>query len=374
MEFPAGSRYINPENGKRNHMAEKSKRVTLARVASACGVSVTAVSSILNNDPKYRVSEATRELVLRKVKELKYIPNSAARSLITRQNRTVGLLFYSIKDRCYSDIMELVQYELAKHGYASVFAFWNGSSLAKSFDLLLRRGVDGIITNAPESFLRDLVFDIPLVLYGCGSTTHDAVVVDRATPLPEIMDYLRQNGHRRFGYICNRENEPRYEVFADYLGRHKLELRSEWAVRTRNCNLERAEAMRSILSCKERPTAMILQNDISAMICMSLASEAGLRIPEEMSFVGFDNLFESRYSIPPLTTLDIRQEETAMKLVEILMKRLAQPELPPMREHITPYLVMRQSCAPTPEFLAEKSAKRIFESRFQANTVGAEPR
>ena len=155
---------------------EKKKRVTLVDLAACCGLSKTAVGAILSHDPKYKVSPETKDMVLALARKMDYKPNLAAKALVSRKHYTVGMLFYSVKDRCYSEIMAAAQQKLAEKGYASLFAFWEDSDFMSAFNMLADHGVDGIITNAPEELAQTLPADMPVVLYGFSSQTRDAVL------------------------------------------------------------------------------------------------------------------------------------------------------------------------------------------------------
>lgn len=323
---------------------EKKKRVTLIDLAASCGLSKTAVGAILSNDPKYKVSPATRKKVLETARKMDYKPNLAAKALVSRKHYTIGMLFYSVKDRCYSEIMAAAQQKLTEKGYASLFAFWEDSDFMSAFDILADHGVDGIISNATEDLAQLLPMDMPTVLYGFSSKTRDAVLVDRRTSILKMLNLLYDHGHRKFGYLCNPAPEPRYQAFLDFLASKNLPVREEWIVPSGTAMNVRKNAMKKILKCPEHPTAIIVQNDVGAMAAMAAAAEAGLRIPEDISFVGFDNILESYCTVPALTTLDIHVEETAAHLVDLLLKRIQNPQLPIMSYRIEPELVLRQSC------------------------------
>ena len=324
---------------------EKKKKVTLVDLAACCGLSKTAVGAILSHDPKYKVSPETKDMVLALAKKMNYKPNLAAKALVSRKHYTVGLLFYSVKDRCYSEIMAAAQQKLAERGYASIFAFWEDSSFLSAYNVLADHGVDGIISNAPEDLADALPPDMPVVLYGCASFRHDAVLVDRSRAIRKVLEYLYENGHRNFGYLCNPTPEPRYRAFLDFLNEKQLPVHPEWIKPTSNNIDVREAAMKEILECRNLPTAIIVQNDVTAMAAMAIAVNAGIKVPEQISFVGFDNILESRYAVPALTTLDIRIDETAVHLVELLMNRIEKPKSPVMFHWIEPELVRRKSCA-----------------------------
>lgn len=323
---------------------EKKKRVTLVDLAACCGLSKTAVGAILSHDPKYKVSPETKDMVLALARKMDYKPNLAAKALVSRKHYTVGMLFYSVKDRCYSEIMAAAQQKLAEKGYASLFAFWEDSDFMSAFNMLADHGVDGIITNAPEELAQTLPADMPVVLYGFSSQTRDAVLVDRRAAIRKVLNYLYDNGHRDFGYLCNPAPEPRYQAFLDFLHSKHLRVHREWMKPTVNDINAREAAMKEILACRSCPTAIIVQNDVTAMAAMAIAVNAGVKVPEQISFVGFDNILESRYAVPALTTLDIRIEETAAHLADLLMKRIKNPKTPVMSCRIEPELVLRKSC------------------------------
>ncbi len=324
-------------------MQKKAPKVTLASVARDCGLSITAVSSILNNDPNYKASEQSRKLVHESAARLNYKPNLAARALITRRHHTVGLLFYSIQDRCYSEIMAAVGQELAAHGYAALFAFWGESGFEAALNLLLDHGVDGIISSAPEHRFTGHILDVPLVLYGVKCKSHDAVIVDRGTALRKLLEQLYKGGHRDFAYVGNAELEPRYPEFLNFLETHKLEARPEWIHAGDNTLAAREAGLKAILAGGRLPGVVVVQCDVQAMVMMSQAVAAGVRIPDEMGFIGFDNISESRYAAAPLTTLDTRIGQSAAWLVELLLNRMKNPSQPIQFRHLEPEIVIRSS-------------------------------
>ncbi len=324
-------------------MQKKAPKVTLASVARDCGLSITAVSSILNNDPNYKASEQSRKLVHESAARLNYKPNLAARALITRRHHTVGLLFYSIQDRCYSEIMAAVGQELAAHGYAALFAFWGESGFEAALNLLLDHGVDGIISSAPEHHFTGHILDVPLVLYGVNCKGHDAVIVDRGTALRKLLEQLYEAGHRDFAYLGNSELEPRYPEFLNFLEAHQLSVRPGWIHPANNSPAALEAGMKAILARRRRPGVVVMQNDVQAMAAMSQAAAAGVRIPDEMGFIGFDNIGESRYAAAPLTTLDTRIDQSAAWLVELLLNRMKNPLQPVQFRRIEPEIIIRSS-------------------------------
>ena len=135
-----------------------------------------------------------------------------------------------------------------------------------------------------------------------------------------------------------------YDVTICSRGRKSTFLEKVSSVKTVSADKSDEAAMKEILACRSCPTAIIVQNDVTAMAAMAIAVNAGVKVPEQISFVGFDNILESRYAVPALTTLDIRIEETAAHLADLLMKRIKNPKTPVMSCRIEPELVLRKSC------------------------------
>ncbi len=319
--------------------------VTMRDIARAAQVDPSVVSAVLNGSKSIRVSEKKRELVLSLVKKMNYRPNITARSLITRKSFSVGLLFFSTRDRFYAEMMGELQTQLMHRGYVGIYAFWNDDSeIDKAYSTVLSRGVDGIITCHNDPTL--IPKDTPTVIFGGYQPDFDCVQVDYQAAIRQSLAYLTGLGHRKIGFLSASAGSQRYEFYRLLLGEFGLAFNPDWVGEGSGFFSDAYEAAIRLLKREDRPTALIVKNDTAAIAAINAAGALGISVPDDLSILGFDNIEEAEYSRPPLTTNGNSIKSVVTLLINTLFERMEEPEAPPRARMMEAELIIRQSCAP----------------------------
>lgn len=332
-----------------------SRRNTLHDVARLSGVSYQTVSRVINNHPY--VSEETRQRVQQAIEQLDYRPNRAAQSLAGTQSRTLGMTTFGLNN--YGPAQMVINIEQASRaaGYDLIFANVNDTeleSLHTAINYIRRWEIDGMLLITPlinpdyEAVLA-LCGSTPVVMMGLGAGLDvPSVAVDQHAGTRELTQHLIDLGHRHFCEISGS-----LEWF-DALERHESWLQTlQAAGLTPGLSIEGDwtpesgyRAAKTILAHGGKFTALVVSNDQMALGAIHALREHGLRVPEDVSVVGFDDIPESSFFNPPLTT--VRQEFDLLgKMgVECMMERIRNPQARIAQRVIAPRLMLRQSTCP----------------------------
>jgi DNA-binding LacI/PurR family transcriptional regulator len=337
-------------------MADSStRRVTINDVARRSGVSYQTVSRVINNHPY--VAEETRSRVLKVIAELDYRPNKAAKSLVTQRSQTLAVITFGMD--YYGPAQMVINIErAAKHeGYDLIFSnipetsIDNMRAAMNSLDSWL---VDGILAITPVTGItcdemQELCGAIPLVQIDnrMGSAT-PSVVVDQQYGSRLVTQHLIDLGHTQFAEIGGPQDwfgaAARHQSWLQTLTDAGLQpgpaIHADWTA------LGGYNAACQLLEYGATFTALVVANDQMALGAIRAVRERGLRIPEDISITGFDDIPESMFFDPPLTT--VRQDFDALgrRGVEYLIQRINDPETPSMQHIINPQLITRASTAP----------------------------
>lgn len=327
-------------------------RPVMLDVARLAGVSHQTVSRVLNGHPN--VSPETKADVMAAIRHLRYRPNAAARTLVTGRTNVLGVI--SFDNTLYGPSSMLYGLERAAHpdysvAIASAAAF-DDRSLTEAVEMFLGQGVDGIIVIAPHTSvveaLTGLVTDIPLVALKCGIHARlPSVAIDNVAGAARATQHLLDLGHHTVhqlgGPATWLDAQERIDGWRQTLraaGAEEPELLcGDWSARSGYELGHRLAAMPEV-------TAVLCGNDQMALGLLRALAERGRGVPSDVSVVGFDDIPEAAFFLPPLTT--VRQDfgELGRRAVHLLMDRISgeqnfQPALP-----ITPDLVVRASSAP----------------------------
>lgn len=320
--------------------------ITMEELAALAKVSQSSVSLVLNGKGDGRIAKTKQEKIRRLAELHNYRPNLNARSLIMRKSHEIGVLSFNTHDRFYADILPEIQLQLMQRGYIGINLFWGSCPEAKMvFESVLARGVAGVITFHEDLSL--LPPDVPAILCKIDHPAYDRVIFDMEAALRESISYLIGLGHRKIGYIGKTDTDPRYKVYCKILSEFGLQVKPEWigSLKTSALFFQSAyDCAMEFLQRPDRPTAVIAKSDTGAIAAISAASKLGIRIPEDISIIGANNIEETMYTVPPLTTHGCDIKLLAKKLTEILFKRLENPQLPPIKEVIETQLIIRNSC------------------------------
>ena len=276
--------------------------VSMKDIARRCGVSVATVSKALNGQAD--IGEETRSRIRAVAEEMGYMTNSAARALKTNRTYNLGVLFVDerrsgLAHEYFSSVLESFKVEAEKHGYDITFINHNvGGKPTSYLQHCLYRGVDGVVIacvdfNDPR--VRELVDSgIPLVTIDHVFNNRLAVVSDNVGGLEELVRYVYSKGHRKIAFLHGERTavtENRLTGFYRACEALGLEIPEEYV---RECVYHDpdccAQATRELLALPERPTCILFPDDYSYIGGLNVLTEAGLKVPEDISAVGYDGI------------------------------------------------------------------------------------
>ena len=333
-----------------------TKKVTLYDVASLAGVSYQTVSRVINNSPN--VALTTRERVLQAISELEFRPNQAARSLNTRQSHVLQIITYNIT---HLHTVEAMLYTARQLGYRMALStIWDHTSdneIREQLDGLSSWLIDGLLIIMPNFSFKyqeqiELCRGIPGVLIGTDlETDAPAVAIDQRYGTNLALQHLLDLGHTQIAEITGDRNfsdgKARHEAYIKFVEAHGLEkdlfVEGNW----------RGESgyngVKQLLDKGKHFTALFCGNDEVAIGALLALEECGLRVPTDVSVVGFDDIRISPYVNPPLTTIRQNFPDMGKKAVEYLVEMIKDSNTP-IRQHILfPELIVRKSTGPVKE-------------------------
>ncbi len=307
--------------------------VTRKDVAKHAGVSTATISNVINN--RDVVSTKIRERVLNSVKVLRYKPNMVARSLKTKETLQVALIINDIRNEYYAEVVIGVEEEATLAGYS--VCILNAKNYDYYMSEVIKRQFDGIIIIAdkiPISSINEIAEnDTPIVFVGNqGYSGVDErvteIFIDMYSGAYELFEYLFNLGHRKVAYISARAldsiNEPDYRIKAFVTAMNDNGISVDYtSIFIHGDTLQYAfDSAYSLLMNENRPTAIFTGNDNLAMAVMEAVRRSGLRIPEDVSVAGFDNLDLSKYLNPSLTTVENPKYRLGKKAMKLLLKKM----------------------------------------------------
>lgn len=329
--------------------------MNLEQVARRAKVSTATVSRVLNNASVVKTS--TRNRVMKAIEELRYHPNLHARSLAGGKSKSIGVIVSNLENPFFFDIYKSIESGAHARGYEVVMANtdYRTEQLVNSVRLMIGRRVAGlaaIVSEVDPKLIDELTESrIPVVFYDVGSPRRNItnIRVNYVRGIEKVVSYLHSLGHRKLGFIGHHAmlgpiNE-RMKAVLDAVARiPSLEVRTAADADT----LEGGrQATRVLLASGYEPSALICVNDITAVGALHELRSRGLRVPEDISVTGFDNVKLSEFCYPALTTVHIPRERIGHIVCETLLpppgKTIgpADPEIV-----IEPEFVLRESTGP----------------------------
>ncbi|MFE7897874.1 LacI family DNA-binding transcriptional regulator [Streptomyces sp. NPDC057424] len=326
---------------------------TIRDVAERAGVSKSLVSLVLRGSGQVRPEK--RDAVLRAAQELGYRPNAAARSLSEQRTRTVGVLLNDLRNPWFVDLLDGLNSLLHANGLRMLLADarLNRRTGQDPADPLLDLGVDGLVvvgTLPGPAALGDVAERIPVVLAGSREPAPpgvDVVAGDDERGAWLVAEHLIGLGHRRIAHIAGygAVGEQRRRSFTAAMRRNGLA--DEAVVEPSDMTEEGGyRTTVRLLSRPERPTAVFAVNDIAAIGVLSAAEEVGLRVPHDLSVVGYDNTSIARLRHVWLTTVDNTSHEVGRRAARCLLERFEGAGGAGRVQLVTPTLEVRGTTAP----------------------------
>jgi len=330
------------------------KAATIHDVAREAGVSYQTVSRVINNHPAVR--EATRKRVMEAIRRLNYQPSSVARSLVTRRSRLIGLVSFGTLHFGPAQMLGSIEQAARAKGYhVSIvsIASLTRKELEQAVGALQRQQVDGILVIAPllgaeTSFLQERVPASPIVLLDAEPAQGmPSSSIDQYAGGQLGVEHLLRLGHRRIALIGGPQEwndaKLRQQAWLDSLGQTGLEpvaqAYGDWSAGSGYA------AARELLGLGRPFTAVLVANDQMALGALRALREAGLSVPADVSVVGFDNIPESEYFDPPLTTIEQDFPSLGQISLAQLIALIETPAKAAATQVIPPRLVVRSSTA-----------------------------
>ncbi|MEM8813132.1 MAG: LacI family DNA-binding transcriptional regulator [Pseudomonadota bacterium] len=328
-------------------------------MARLAGCAPATVSRALNNPDK--VSPEKRARVERAMQELGYVRNHAARALRSQRSNMVGVLIPTLDYALYARMVGAANSRFSEAGISTLIATYNYDldTEVREARLLLERGAEALMLVGDNHRLRlhEMLdqFGVPCVCTYVSNprSSHPTVGFDNATAAAKLAQHLVHLGHRQIGVISgltkdNDRTTERLEGIKAELLRHSVELRGSMVIESSYSISDGRRACARLLSRNDpTPTAIVCGNDVLALGALAECQARGLKVPDDMSIVGFDNLEFSVHSNPPLTTIDVPAEEMGIAAADYILADLG-GEPVSLHNPVKVELILRESSAPAP--------------------------
>lgn len=330
-----------------------AKKYTITDVAADLGVSCSTVSRALSNSPG--VGEEVRNKIIAYAREIGYEPNRKTHQK-DAENCIVGLVLGDIRNPFYGELAFHIQRMLNEKGYM-VMVFNTEYSVDKEIEflhLLRQYRFAGLImmTTQVEKVNTELErLEIPVVLVNrnINSFQGDLVLLDNFKAGYVAAMHLIELGHERIGFVkghtSSSASRQRFEGYSQAMRNYGLEIREE-DIFYSEMKMESGEQIaEQFIKKKNRPSGMVVINDVTALGFVAICKRAGIKIPEELSVVSFDNTKFAEWGEIPLTSVDQSAREMGEQTVEVLTSRMKSGQRESQRVILNPQLVVRQSTA-----------------------------
>jgi LacI family transcriptional regulator len=335
----------------------RTRKASMSDVAKEAGVSVTTVSHVINRTRV--VSEATERAVMAAVARCGYVPEHTARSLRHVGSHTIGVAMSAISNVYFGEVVQAIEGEAAAHGYTMLLADTHDRTTdeIRVVGNFLERGVEAVVL-APAGDGREAIAQaaragVPLVLVDrlVPDAAVDQVGTENVGPMRELVSHLADTGHRRIGLVSGLPGlvttEERIVGYREALRGKGIRASAE-LVRCGSSDVAGGRAaLLELLDLPKPPTAVVVANNLMTIGALEGVRDRGLRIPEDLALVSFDDFPWADVFHPRLTAMAQPTELIGREAVRMVLARLADPELPPRRVVMPPTLKHRDSCGCT---------------------------
>lgn len=323
-------------------------------IADRVGLSRPLVSIVLRGAPG--ASDESRQRVLTAARELGYHPDESARLLRRRRSRLIGVLF-TMRQPFEADLVDALYIEAANRGYRLVISHMGPSRSQKTaLDELMRQRIEALVILAAEGgagTITDLPPSVPVVLLGGPEAEHDAydeVRVENAAGIVLAVEHLADLGHHDIAYIGPHSGPNAHERHDGYRSAMARMGLTDHAMTIRSAFTEEGghTAALELLSDDVHPTALICANDRCALGVVETLIRAGIKVPGDISVVGFDDSSVARLPFLDLTSVRPDPLRMAALAIEAVEQRVEEPDGPVGRHRVPGSLVIRSSTGPSP--------------------------
>ncbi|MGX3013859.1 HTH-type transcriptional repressor PurR [Ursidibacter sp. B-7004-1] len=328
---------------------------TIKDVAKLAGVSTTTVSHVIN---KTRfVSEDTTKIVWQAVAELNYSPSAVARSLKVNTTKSIGMIITTSEAPYFAEIVLAVEEYCYQKGYSLFLCNTQNQpeKIQNHLDMLVKKRVDGILVMCSEytenSFALFNGTNVPMVVMDWGPNDEQSDRIQDHSFDGGYMAtrHLIENGHRDIaiitGDLFKTTAKARFDGFVKAMTDAGLLIRDEWICENDFEPEAGYESMNNLLKQEKLPTAVVCACDVVALGAISAITEKGLSVPQDISIIGYDNIHNSRFYAPPLTTIHQSKTRLGQMALDLLLERIQHNEQShePKVLEFYPELVVRSS-------------------------------
>lgn len=326
--------------------------INIFDIAKEAEVSIATVSKVVNNTG--RISDKTRKKVLEIIEKHNYTPNSLATALTGKFSYTLGLIIPNLANPFFGEIAKSVEDRARELGFSVMICStdYDADREASYFTLLQKKRVDGVIILSgfedQHTITRNLVkpnMPVALIARDIPTISINSVSIDDFVGGYEAAKHLIGLGHRRMGLIVEniRCAKERVRGFNQALEEHDLQL-DESLVLLGEATVPNGKKLAlQLLSGDEPPTAIFATNDLLAIGTIQAVNEHGLKVPQDVSVIGFDNTMLATITDPPLTTIAQPMEQMGRQIVDLLVQELKGDVTHKQRIVLLPELVVRKS-------------------------------
>ncbi|WP_297198049.1 ribose operon transcriptional repressor RbsR [uncultured Pluralibacter sp.] len=327
---------------------------TMKDVARLAGVSTSTVSHVINKDRF--VSEAITLKVDEAIKSLNYAPSALARSLKLNQTHTIGMLITASTNPFYSELVRGVERSCFERGYSLVLCNTEGDEqrMNRNLETLMQKRVDGLLllcteTHQPSQQIMQRYPSIPTVMMDWAPFDGDSDLIQDNSLLGGDMatQYLIDKGYRRIACIAGPLDKTpsrlRLEGYQLAMARAGIAVEDGFIITSDFEFSGGLKAMLALLALPALPQAVFVGNDAMAVGVYQALYQAGLRVPQDIAVVGYDDIELARYMTPPLTTVHQPKDELGELAIDVLIHRMANPAQAQQRVQLTPELIVRGS-------------------------------
>lgn len=332
----------------------KESPITIEDIAKKAKVSISTVSRVLNGNKK--VGEGYKTAVLQAIEELDYQPNFFAQGLAGGSSRTIGVITQNVGSPVYDAILKGILENLSIQEYAPIFADgqWEPEREAHAIQTLLAKRIDGLIVvggSLPEETLIQLNQQLPIVIVARAIDTlmDKCIFLDNFKAAYDATKYLIEMGHRSIAHIAgisiHQDSSERLSGYKQALADAGLPFMPELVIEGDFRRQSGTMSMQMLLM-RERPfTAVFVANDQMAFGARLALFRKGLRVPEDVSLIGFDDQPDSAFMIPPLTTVRQPSVQMGIAAAQAILSQLRDDPDQPVQNRFEGKLIVRESTA-----------------------------
>jgi LacI family transcriptional regulator len=361
---------------RKSKLKAAGKLPDIRTVAALAKVSIATVSRTINGSPL--VSDRLSKRVWQAIKQLNYLPNTHARTLVSGRSRLLGIIVENITNPFFPELIQSFEEIAVAGGYEILVSSTNSDPavLAACARRMLERKVDGVavMTFGEEEPVLDQLVNrgVPIVLaeFKLDDPKASTIVLDYSTGIHAAIRHLADLGHRDLGFLAGpyslhsaitRENDFRAAIEAA-----GLPLEKKWIIECDHTLKGGVAGFEQLRKLAVHPTAIVCSNDMTAIGVQHALFEANLKVPEDFSLVGFDDIHLAEYTIPPLTTVRMSCKDLALAAVNSLLAQIqhnAEPTTLQAQPIVPTHLIVRQTTGLPKNALSDLNPKTAKKPR-----------